>query len=188
MSNLVVVTDMQNGFIDPQGTLYVGEAGRAILPKIQQVLAAEVARGSDIVFTVDTHDPGDREFAIWPPHCLRGTWDNEIVPELQEFVATARVQPKRRYSAFYDTDLDLYVATLQPDKVIVMGVCTDICVMYTVADFKNRDYDVVVVRDAVASFDVEAHEFALKHMEKILGVHIVDSDSLIEDVKNVEGS
>lgn len=188
MTNLVIVTDMQNGFIDPQGTLYVGEAGGAILPTIRQVLEAESAKGSAIVFTADTHELDDPEFAMWPPHCVRGTWECEIVPELQEYVADARIQPKRRYSAFFDTDLAEYVANLQPEKIIIMGVCTDICVMHTVADLRYRDYEVVVVRDAVASFDTEAHEFALKHMEKILGAHIVDSASLIGEAKDVAGN
>jgi nicotinamidase-related amidase len=186
MARLVIVTDMQNGFIDPQGTLYVGEAGRVILPTIQQILEAELAKGSTLVFTVDSHEPNDPEFEMWPPHCLRGTWECEVVPELQKYVAGARIQPKRRYSAFFETGLEEYVANLQPEKVIIMGVCTDICVMHTVADLRYRDYDVTVVRDAVATFDDEAHEFALKHIEKILGAQVVDSAALLGEANDAD--
>jgi nicotinamidase-related amidase len=45
--------------------------------------------------------------------------------------------------------------------------------MYTTADLRNRDYPVVIPANAVTSFDPEAHAFALKHMEKILGVDVV---------------
>ena len=64
------------------------------------------------------------------------------------------------------------MAKLAPEKLIVCGVCTVICVMHTVADARNRDYAVEVPKDCVASFDPEAHEFALKHMEKILGAKV----------------
>ena len=47
------------------------------------------------------------------------------------------------------------------------------CVMYTTADARNRDYDVEVPIDCVATFDPEAHSYALQHMEKILGAKLV---------------
>ena len=53
------------------------------------------------------------------------------------------------------------------------GVCTDICVMHTTADARNRDYGVDVPIDCVASFDPDAHRYALDHMEKILGAKLI---------------
>ena len=64
---------------------------------------------------------------------------------------------------------------LGPQKVIICGVCTDICVMHTTADARNRDYLVEVPTDCVATFDPEAHEHALQHMDKILGAKLVRS-------------
>lgn len=52
------------------------------------------------------------------------------------------------------------------------GVCTDICVLHTAADARNRDYPVEVPADCVASFDARAHQWALRHMERILGARI----------------
>ncbi|NOX62808.1 MAG: cysteine hydrolase [Chloroflexi bacterium] len=175
MSNLVLVVDMQNGFVDPAGTLYGGEAVREIIPRIRHIIESEKARGAAIVFTADTHDPDDLEFRMWPPHCVRGDWETEIIPELADLARDARIQEKRRYSAFFETDLEAYLQRVRPERVIVTGVATDICVMHTVADLRNRDYEVIVPADAVASFDPEAHAFALKHMEKILGAQVVPS-------------
>jgi nicotinamidase-related amidase len=56
--------------------------------------------------------------------------------------------------------------------VTVVGVCTDICVMHTVADARNRDYAVVVPTDCVATFDPQAHRFALDHMRRVLGATV----------------
>ncbi|MBT9143415.1 MAG: Nicotinate phosphoribosyltransferase pncB2 [Dehalococcoidia bacterium] len=58
-------------------------------------------------------------------------------------------------------------------KLIVCGVCTDICVLHTVADARNRDYTVEVPTDCVASMDQRAHRFALDHMERILGAKLI---------------
>jgi nicotinamidase-related amidase len=87
--------------------------------------------------------------------------------------------PKRRYSAFFETDLAERLAAFAPEQIIVTGDCTDICVMHTVADARNRDYPVMVPADSVTSFDAEAHTWALKHMATILGARVVPS--LVED-------
>jgi len=173
MANAVIVVDMQRGFLEEGYPLYCGEGARKIIPNVRRLLEEELARGSTLFFTADTHDPDDKEFQMFPPHCVRGTEEVEIIPELKEFVAKGTVIPKRRYSGFFDTDLEERLAALKPDKLIVCGVCTDICVMHTVADARNRDYVVEVPKDCVASFDPEAHSFALKHMEKILGAKVV---------------
>lgn len=175
MTTLVMVIDMERGFTDPDGALYVGQTVRDILAPIRAILEAEKAKGSSIIFTRDFHDPDDKEFEMWPPHCVRGTWETEIDPALAEFARDATIINKRRYSAFFDTDLDERVKQIRPDKVIVTGVATDVCVLYTTADLRNRDYQVIIPANAVTSFDPDSHAFALKHMAEILGVQVVDS-------------
>ena len=86
---------------------------------------------------------------------------------------------KRRYSAFFDTDLEGRLSAANPDKIIICGVCTDICVMHTASDARNRDYAVEVHTDCVASFDPKAHAYALEHMEKILGAKLVASATVL---------
>ena len=173
MTAVVMVIDMERGFTDPQGALYAGDSVREIIGPIREILKSEGAKGAHFIFTRDWHDPDDKEFQMWPPHCIKGTWETEIDPELAEFARNAIVINKRRYSAFFDTNLDEVLKRIEPDVVIVTGVATDICVMFTTADLRNRDYNVVIPANAVTSFDPEAHAFALKHMEKILGVTVV---------------
>ena len=85
---------------------------------------------------------------------------------------------KRRFSGFFGTDLDRALAALAPDVVEVIGVCTDICVLHTVADLRNRDYRVVVPGDLVETYDAPGHDadevnrFALAHMRDVLGATI----------------
>lgn len=170
MSNVVLVVDMLIGFMEPGKNLYCGDEARQIIPNIKRLIESEQAAGSSIIFIADTHHPDDLEFEMFPVHCVRGTEECEVIPELADYV-TVTLQ-KRRYSAFYETDLEKRLKTLNPEKIILVGVCTDICVMHTTADARNRDYAVEVPTDCVASFDPDAHRHALDHMEKILGAKL----------------
>jgi nicotinamidase/pyrazinamidase len=96
-----------------------------------------------------------------------------VIPELSRFTTDANVIPKNRYSGFFNTDLEQRLARLKPEKIVVCGVCTDICVMHTTSDARNRDYPVEVPADCVATFDPDAHRWALDHLERILGAKVV---------------
>jgi len=170
MSNdALIVVDMLNGFLVPGYPLYSGKDCEDVIPTVRKVI--ERFPSDRIIYVCDNHEEDDPEFKIWPKHCLKGSVESEIVDELKPF--KGRVVPKTRFSGFYGTDLDKIVQEMNPEKVVVVGVCTDICVMHTVADLRNRNYDVEVPKNCVASFDRENHEFALKHMKSVLGAEIV---------------
>ena len=59
------------------------------------------------------------------------------------------------------------------DELYLVGVCTNICVLYTAADARNLGYTVNIYRDGVASFDQAAHDFALSEAEKTLGCRVI---------------
>ncbi len=171
MANAVLVIDMVRGFLEPGHNLYC-EGYRQLIPRIQALLAREAAAGSAILFVSDHHDPDDLEFQIFPVHCVKGTEEPEVIPELADWLTGENLVPKNRYSGFFNTDLERRLADLAPDKVIICGVCTDICVLHTAADARNRDYPVAVPADCAASFDSNAHTWALGHLEKILGAQV----------------
>jgi nicotinamidase/pyrazinamidase len=175
MPNVVLVVDMLRGFLEEGHALYCGDDSRRIIPKVRDLIEREQARGSHIIFIADTHDPDDEEFQMFPPHCVRGTAETEVIPELRGI--PGELVAKNRYSAFFNTPLEERLRQLAPEKLIVCGVCTDICVLHTVADARNRDYAVEVPSDCVASFDAEAHTWALKHMQGILGAQVLDTEA-----------
>jgi nicotinamidase-related amidase len=88
--------------------------------------------------------------------------------------AGERLLRKHRYSALYGTELEDILRRAGVKEVHLAGVCTSICVMETASDLRNRDYQVVVHPRAVADFDPQAHEAALRRMEKILGCRMAD--------------
>ena len=170
MPNAIIVADMVRGFLEEGNPLYCGEAARRIIPTIQRLLEQEIARGSKVFYLNDHHEPDDQEFKTFPPHCVAGTSETELIPEVAQY--PGEIIPKTRYSAFFDTPLEEKLQLLRPEKLIVCGVCTDICVLHTVSDARNRDYEVEVPVDCVASFDLSAHNSALKHMENVLGARL----------------
>jgi nicotinamidase/pyrazinamidase len=177
MANAVIVIDMTRAFLEKGHALYCGDKARRIIPNIQRLLDHEMAHGSAILFLNDHHDPNDLEFKMFPPHSIAGTAETEIIPELAKY--PGEVIPKKRFSAFYGTKLDERLSQLKPEKLIVSGVCTDICVIYTVADARNRDYQVEVPVDCVASFNEAAHEWALQNMERGVGAHLTTTGDLV---------
>jgi len=171
MANAVLVIDMLRGFLEEGYPLYIGDKARRIIPNIQNLLERELAQGARVFFLCDCHDPDDLEFKMFPPHCIEGTTEAEVITELSSY--EGEVIPKKRYSGFFGTNLEEKLSKLKPEKTIVCGVCTDICVMHTVANARNRDYPVEVPVDCVASFDEKAHHFALEHMDKVLGAKLI---------------
>ncbi len=171
MANAVIVTDMLRGFLEEGYPLFIGHQARRIIPNVQGLLEAELAKGSKILFICDNHDPDDLEFKMFPPHCIAGTVQAEVIPELARY--PGEIIPKKRYSAFFNTPLEEKLKELKPEKLIVCGVLTNICVLHTVANARNRDYPVEVPVDCVASNDEKAHRFALEHIEKVLGAKLV---------------
>jgi nicotinamidase/pyrazinamidase len=168
----LIIGDMQRDFMSPGGTLYCGDDARRIVPRIHRLIDQMRREGALIVFVQDTHVPDDPEFKLWPPHCVRGTAGHELIPELQPQPDDLRIE-KPHYSAFFGTDLASKLRAAGVEEIHLTGDCTSICVLFTATDAFNNNFCIVVHRDAVADFEHEAHRFALRHMQKILGAKLV---------------
>lgn len=80
---------------------------------------------------------------------------------------------KRRYSAFFATDLEILLKGLGVDTLYMIGGLTDVCIHYTAVDAHQNDYHIHVVTDAVAGSSEEAHNAALR------AIHYLQRDSLV---------
>ena len=162
---------MLNDFIRKDGKLYIGDGGGKIILPIQKEMNKFRKEKNLVFYICDYHRPNDNEFDLFPPHCLSGTEGANIIKELKPSRDDFIIH-KRRYSGFFQTDLDI---TLREERIIeleLVGVCTNICVLYTAVSARMLNYKVTVLKDAVTSFDQQAHDFALKQMKDILGVKI----------------
>ncbi|HHY09357.1 MAG TPA: cysteine hydrolase [Firmicutes bacterium] len=164
----LLVIDMLKDFIAEDGALTTGEAGREIIGFINEKIGEFRKEGFPIIFVCDNHEEDDKEFDMFPPHCIAGTRGSEIIDELEQREED-KIIKKRRYSAFYGTDLDLYLREKGVGEIYLVGVNTNICVLYTAADARNINYQVTVYKNGVASFNEEAHHFALQELKSTLG-------------------
>ena len=80
---------------------------------------------------------------------------------------------KTRYSAFAGTDVELRLKARGVTEIHLVGVCTDICILHTAVDAYNKGFDIVIHKDGVSSFNLEAHEVALEHFKNSLGAEII---------------
>src|SRR5262249_46154597 len=128
------------------------------------------------------HDPTKARKGILH-HNLAGGPGTEIIPALYvegDFV----VRGKKRYSAFYATDLEFLLQGHKIDTLILAGINTTTCVLCTAFEATNRDFRIVIASDAVDSMDgEEMHRFALQLMEASIGWPLTNQQ-ILEAFKN----
>ena len=149
-----------------EDSLYDPDAATAAYrAAVARAVAACHAAGVPVIFCNDAHVRGlDRELELWGEHGIAG--ESRIFPEVGEGDI---VIPKRRYSGFFQTDLDLTLRELGVTTVIAVGADTNICVLHTLADAYFNNYASVVVTDATMTFLCGTQEGALEHCEKCYG-------------------
>jgi len=163
----LIIVDMQNDLVGPWT--------KGCIASIKTLLRKARDSGLPVFFTRAIVHPSKQGIGLstWKPLregkvVLAGTKGAEIIgelaPRLEEFVID-----KRRPSAFFGTDLDIFVRALGLDTLIITGVTTSGCVRFTAADAFMRDYKVVVPRECVAEQSQVVHENNLFDMNAKLG-------------------
>jgi nicotinamidase-related amidase len=176
-STALVIIDMQNDFVRDEGTLQVADAPGTVAA-ISRLLDLARDSGMRVVFSQDTHDPGDPEFEIWPEHALRGTWGWEMIDELTPRQGELVVR-KVRYDAFYGTELDHMLSLWNVKTILLCGTVANICVHYTAASAALRWYDVVIPKDAVSAVEPCDLEFSLRQTAWLFQGKITTSSSIV---------
>ena len=95
---------------------------------------------------------------------IAGTEGCELLPEL-DYHPTDKMIVKKRYSAFFGTDLESTLKNLRPDLLVVAGTNTHACVRTTVVDAYQRDYEVVVATECIASYDEAHHDITTHYLD-----------------------
>ena len=74
---------------------------------------------------------------------------------------------KPKHSGFHSTTLDVLLAYLGADTLILTGIAGNFCVLFTAQDAYMRDFRLLVPRDCVASEEQRDNDYALEHMAKV---------------------
>ncbi|MEO0402390.1 MAG: cysteine hydrolase [Pseudomonadota bacterium] len=91
--------------------------------------------------------------------------------------------PKRRYSAFFGTDLEILLKGLKAETLILIGGMTDVCVHYTFVDGHQHDYHCRVVTDSCGATSEAAHEASMNAMEYLQTGAVLTNKEIIAAMK-----
>jgi len=170
----LVVVDMQNGFCHPDGSLYAPNSEAAIDPCVEMIERARDA-GANVVFTRDVHPPEQfddahyyDEFDRWGEHVLEGSWEAELVEELDPD-EDELVVVKHTYDAFHETQLDGWLDAHGVDDLVICGTLANVCVLHTAGSAGLRDFRPVLVEDAIGCIEEAHREYALEHADWLFG-------------------
>jgi biuret amidohydrolase len=198
----LLVVDMQYGFVDPRARCYA-PGSEALVPGIAELADRSRRAGIPVIYTREVHRPGRVDIgreadpgtgasypggtpdSPVPDHCVEGTREAEIVAELAPQPGDLEVV-KRRYSCFLGTDLELLLGNLDVDTLLITGIDSNVCVLWTVGDAFQLDYHVRVIEDCISGTSDDEHAAAMLIMRKLVG-HVVRSADVIAELDKRAG-
>ena len=179
----LILIDVQKGeVLEGAATgIPIMAGGPARHARIRRLTAAARHAGVPVIFIQEVHKPSGLDFGreldgAEGPHCIEGALETElaIAPHPDEYHI-----PKRRYSAFFATELDLVLRSLRVQTLILVGALTDVCVHYTAVDAHQHDYRFRVVTDCVGGSSRPAHDAALQAMAYLQRNALVQSADVL---------
>ena len=199
MTSALLVIDVQNDFCSG-GALAVPD-GETIVPRIQEHMAEHTL----VVLTADWHPAGHGSFAsthgappyssttvpygvqtLWPDHCVQGTPGAAFHPDLDTRSARLVVRKGTNpaidsYSAFFENDrttatgLHGALQELGVDSLLLVGLATDFCVLYTALDAVALGYRVTVDLDACRAIDLDGSLDAALTRMRAVGITLLEA-------------
>ncbi|MFD0859250.1 cysteine hydrolase family protein [Roseovarius aquimarinus] len=169
----LIVIDIQAGtFADTSAERAIDHMPDYAERMLRARRAIDAAReaGVPVIFIQEAHRPDHVDFGreldgSEDVHCVEGNPNTELAVEQMGIRPDDYTIKKRRYSAFFGTDLEILLRGLKADTLLLCGGLTDVCVHYTFVDAHQSDYFCRVIEDCVAGSSIEAHEGALRAME-----------------------
>jgi len=193
--------DVQRDFVLPGGHLYVPGAEK-LLPNIRRLTDAARQGKVFLVSHGDFHPPNDPEFKIFPPHCVKGTFGSELVPEaltdkvvrvpndadakLPEDLSAYQqiLLEKQTLSIFETRHADALVQRLgNHAEFVVFGVVTEYCVSFAAKGLLERGRRVAVVQDAIETLKQEDGQKTVAELES-LGARLTTTDQALRALGN----
>lgn len=159
---LLIVVDMVKGFVN-EGAMADPTINK-ITPEIVNLVNNFIENNELVAFIKDNHEKDCLEFKKFPPHCVIGTPEADLIDELQVYEKDNLVYPKNSTSTIFAPNFLNDIEMMKNlREVIVTGCCTDICVMNLVIplinyfDQMDRDVKIIVPMNAVETYDAPFH-------------------------------
>ena len=173
----VLVVDMLEDFVNGALTC---DMAKAIVPDVVKLVDAARAKNVPVVFSNDCHIKGvDKELEFWGDHALAGTPGGEVIPELKADPEKDFIVPKRHYSGFFGTDLNILLKDLGVDTCVICGLHAHMCCRHTGADAYQYGYDLVIPEETTGAFTEEDYKYGLEYFKSTYGGDVCKLDDLI---------
>ncbi len=180
---LLIIDMVRDNLKEQDNPLPISEQTRSILPKLNFLLEELRKCGSLIIFASDSFLENDFIFkGKMKPHSIRGSRGAEVIDEITKGPNDIFL-PKRRFSAFYKTDLDQTLRTEGIDTVAIAGISTSFCVLSTAFDALSNDFRTFIVEDCCAAHKKSAHQQIIDLFRKTPLYplfRIIDAEGLIK--------
>jgi len=184
-SSALLVIDMQEFFLDPQSPTFTC-GGLAILPTVKRMVCAFRDAGRPVVYTRHVHRADGSDAGImgwwWEGMCIEGSPESEVHGELAPQEGDPVIL-KRRYSAFYNTDLETVLRGFKVEDLVVTGIMTNLCCETTARDAYMRDYRVFIPADATGSVCEEMHLASLLNLAFGFA-YVTAADSIVRQMES----
>ena len=189
MKNLLVIVDMIEGFVN-FGALADKKINK-VTPNILNLIKKAKAENAKVIAFRDSHNINDEEFKIFPIHCLKGSAESQLIPELKAVEENIDLDiEKDTTNGFITKDFQEIVKNITFDNVIVTGCCTDICVLNFVTSYinfikeNNLKTKIIVIEDACYTFDGENHNAEEFHNKAITKMREMGATVKVLNKKN----
>ena len=187
---LIVIDIQANTFADDKETSIPNMDGYADRMRTARTVI-DTAREADIpvIFIQEIHranlvDFGRELDGSETVHCLDSDPNTAIATPEMGFQSDDYLIQKRRYSAFFGTDLEILLRGLKAETLILVGGLTDVCVHYTFVDAHQSDYFCRVIEDCVAGSSIDAHNASLRAMEYLQTGAVRKLDEVLDAMRS----
>jgi maleamate amidohydrolase len=169
-STALILVDVTNSFFLKGMPNFYPAADEVVAP-LRRLLAQARASQKIIVHAVEQHYPGfeDYEWRKLPRHHFIGDPDAAFFTGFEPAGPREIVTAKRRYSAFFATDLALFLHEQKIERVVIAGVKTNVCIRASAQDAFASGFDVVVPREATNSNRPHLAEASLEDIDRYIG-------------------
>jgi nicotinamidase-related amidase len=164
---------------------YFDRIAQPVLKNIVRVIQACRAKNIPVIFTQHGHTDPDSDGGIlgqwWGQLIVGGTEDWKFLPEMKIEPKDTTI-PKKRYSAFFGTDLDKILRSQGIQDLVILGVMTNLCCETTARDAFMRDYRVFFLIDGTATRKSDLHLATLKNLGFGFA-YLITCDELVQMIR-----
>jgi biuret amidohydrolase len=181
---LLVIDIQKSAFMDHKAGIPVMPGYRDNMERARRVVDAAHDAAIPVIFIQEIHrrdmiDYGRELDGTEDIHCMEGEPGTPVAFEEMGRQPGDYYVPKRRYSAFFGTELEILLKGLKAQTLILIGGMTDVCVHYTFVDGHQHDYYCRVVGDCVGGTSIAAHEASLNAMEYLQEGAVLSADEIV---------